>query len=150
MQRLRTWDERVRADRGGSGAPRSVEGGAETPVCLARFREGPSGRLRRDLDGLVEIYRKLLFEVVDHKITQVRFCYLARCLGRFPTLSKQALPLNPCDRLILDSEDDPRDGERPWSARSAGTAIEYGRLPAQTVGQKYVNSGSRHGVKSSG
>jgi len=73
MPRLRTWDERVRADRGGSGAPRSVEGGAETPVCLARFREGPSGRLRRDLDVLVEIYRKLLLEVVDHKLRRCAF-----------------------------------------------------------------------------
>jgi len=38
----------MRTDMGGSGAPRSVEQGAETPVWLARFREEPSGRLCRD------------------------------------------------------------------------------------------------------
>jgi NAD(P)-dependent dehydrogenase (short-subunit alcohol dehydrogenase family) len=38
----------VRTDMGGSGAPRNVKQGAETPVWLARFREGPSGRLWRD------------------------------------------------------------------------------------------------------
>ncbi|SIR83119.1 hypothetical protein SAMN05421858_4021 [Haladaptatus litoreus] len=39
----------VRTEMGGSGAPRSVEKGAETPVWLARFRSGnPSGRLWRD------------------------------------------------------------------------------------------------------
>ncbi|WP_231184386.1 SDR family NAD(P)-dependent oxidoreductase [Haladaptatus sp. DYF46] len=39
----------VRTDMGGSGAPRSVEKGAETPVWLARFEpESPSGKLWRD------------------------------------------------------------------------------------------------------
>jgi len=38
----------VRTDMGGSAAPRSVEKGAETPVWLARMRDGPSGRLWRD------------------------------------------------------------------------------------------------------
>jgi NAD(P)-dependent dehydrogenase (short-subunit alcohol dehydrogenase family) len=38
----------VRTEMGGTGAPRSVETGAETPVWLARFRDGPSGRLWRD------------------------------------------------------------------------------------------------------
>ncbi|MFT4891155.1 MAG: NAD(P)-dependent dehydrogenase (short-subunit alcohol dehydrogenase family) [Halobacteriales archaeon] len=38
----------VRTDMGGSGAPRSVEEGAETPVWLARMRDGPSGRLWKD------------------------------------------------------------------------------------------------------
>ncbi|WP_049972309.1 SDR family NAD(P)-dependent oxidoreductase [Haladaptatus cibarius] len=39
----------VRTEMGGSGAPRSVEKGAETPVWLAQFRSGsPSGRLWRD------------------------------------------------------------------------------------------------------
>ncbi|ODR80798.1 short-chain dehydrogenase [Haladaptatus sp. W1] len=39
----------VRTDMGGSGAPRSVEKGAETPVWLARFEPGnPSGKLWRD------------------------------------------------------------------------------------------------------
>lgn len=33
---------------GGEDAPRSVAEGAETPVWLCRFREGPSGRLWRD------------------------------------------------------------------------------------------------------
>ena len=40
----------VRTDMGGGSAPRSPEKGAETPVWLARFREGgPSGRFWRDL-----------------------------------------------------------------------------------------------------
>ena len=38
----------VQTDMGGPGAPRSVEEGAETPVWLARMREGPSGHLWRD------------------------------------------------------------------------------------------------------
>lgn len=38
----------VRTDMGGDAASRSVEEGAETPVWLARLREGPSGRLWRD------------------------------------------------------------------------------------------------------
>ncbi|MFC7045997.1 SDR family NAD(P)-dependent oxidoreductase [Halobacteriaceae archaeon GCM10025711] len=38
----------VRTDMGGSSAPRSVEKGAETPVWLARFRDGPSGHFWRD------------------------------------------------------------------------------------------------------
>lgn len=39
----------VRTEMGGSGAPRSPEEGAETPVWLARFEPGgPSGRLWRD------------------------------------------------------------------------------------------------------
>jgi hypothetical protein len=38
----------VRTDMGGSGAPRSVEKGAETPVWLSRMRDGPSGYLWRD------------------------------------------------------------------------------------------------------
>ena len=38
----------VRTDMGGQGASRSVQKGAETPVWLARFREGPSGRFWRD------------------------------------------------------------------------------------------------------
>jgi len=39
----------VRTDMGGPGASRSVERGAETPVWLARFREGsPSGLFWRD------------------------------------------------------------------------------------------------------
>lgn len=39
----------VRTEMGGSGAPRSVEKGAETPVWLARFEQrSPSGRLWRD------------------------------------------------------------------------------------------------------
>ena len=38
----------VRTDMGGSSAPRGVGEGADTPVWLARFRSGPSGRLWRD------------------------------------------------------------------------------------------------------
>ena len=38
----------VRTDMGGSDAPRNVEEGAETPVWLARLRDGPSGHLWRD------------------------------------------------------------------------------------------------------
>ncbi|MFB6079450.1 MAG: SDR family NAD(P)-dependent oxidoreductase [Haloferacaceae archaeon] len=38
----------VRTEMGGSGAPRDVATGAETPVWLARFRDGPSGRFWRD------------------------------------------------------------------------------------------------------
>lgn len=38
----------VQTDMGGTGAPRSVEKGVETPVWLARMREGPSGHLWRD------------------------------------------------------------------------------------------------------
>lgn len=41
----------VRTEMGGSGAPRSVEKGAETPVWLARFAPGStSGRLWRDTE----------------------------------------------------------------------------------------------------
>lgn len=40
----------VQTDMGGSGAPRSVEKGAETPVWLARFRDGPSGYFWRDVE----------------------------------------------------------------------------------------------------
>jgi NAD(P)-dependent dehydrogenase (short-subunit alcohol dehydrogenase family) len=43
----------VRTEMGGSGAPRSVEKGAETPVWLARFEPGgPSGRLWRDKSAI--------------------------------------------------------------------------------------------------
>lgn len=42
----------VRTDMGGPSAPRSVEKGAETPVWLARFRDGPSGRLWRDKEPI--------------------------------------------------------------------------------------------------
>lgn len=38
----------VRTEMGGANAARSVAEGADTPVWLARFREGPSGRLWRD------------------------------------------------------------------------------------------------------
>lgn len=38
----------VQTEMGGDDAPRSVEEGADTPVWLARFRDGPSGRLWRD------------------------------------------------------------------------------------------------------
>ncbi|MFT4957675.1 MAG: NAD(P)-dependent dehydrogenase (short-subunit alcohol dehydrogenase family) [Halobacteriales archaeon] len=38
----------VRTDMGGSNAPGSVEDGADTPVWLARMRDGPSGRLWYD------------------------------------------------------------------------------------------------------
>lgn len=38
----------VRTEMGGENATRSVEEGAETPVWLARLRDGPSGRLWRD------------------------------------------------------------------------------------------------------
>lgn len=38
----------VRTDMGGPNASRSVERGAETPVWLARFRDGPSGYFWRD------------------------------------------------------------------------------------------------------
>jgi len=38
----------VRTEMGGADAPRSVAAGADTPVWLARFREGPSGHLWRD------------------------------------------------------------------------------------------------------
>ena len=38
----------VRTDMGGQGATRSVKQGAETPVWLARFQAGPSGRFWRD------------------------------------------------------------------------------------------------------
>jgi hypothetical protein len=38
----------VRTEMGGSNATRSVAEGADTPVWLARFREGPSGHLWRD------------------------------------------------------------------------------------------------------
>jgi hypothetical protein len=33
---------------GGSDAPRSIEEGVETPVWLARMRNGPSGHFWRD------------------------------------------------------------------------------------------------------
>ena len=42
----------VRTDMGGSEAERSVEKGAETPVWLARFREGPSGYFWNDKELL--------------------------------------------------------------------------------------------------
>ncbi|WP_254535403.1 SDR family NAD(P)-dependent oxidoreductase [Halomarina litorea] len=38
----------VRTDMGGESASRSVEKGAETPVWLARFRDGPGGKFWRD------------------------------------------------------------------------------------------------------
>jgi hypothetical protein len=38
----------VRTDMGGSGARRSVEKGAETPVWLAQMRDGPGGKLWKD------------------------------------------------------------------------------------------------------
>jgi hypothetical protein len=38
----------VNTGMGGPEAPRSPEEGADTPVWLARFREGPSGRLWKD------------------------------------------------------------------------------------------------------
>jgi NAD(P)-dependent dehydrogenase (short-subunit alcohol dehydrogenase family) len=38
----------VRTGMGGENAPRSVAEGADTPVWLARFREGPSGRFWRN------------------------------------------------------------------------------------------------------
>jgi hypothetical protein len=38
----------VRTDMGGSDAPRSIEEGVETPVWLARMRDGPSGHFWRD------------------------------------------------------------------------------------------------------
>ncbi len=38
----------VRTEMGGSEAPRSVAEGADTPVWLARMRDGPGGRLWRD------------------------------------------------------------------------------------------------------
>jgi NAD(P)-dependent dehydrogenase (short-subunit alcohol dehydrogenase family) len=38
----------VRTDMGGSGARRSVETGAETPVWLAQMRDGPGGKFWKD------------------------------------------------------------------------------------------------------
>jgi NAD(P)-dependent dehydrogenase (short-subunit alcohol dehydrogenase family) len=38
----------VRTEMGGGDAPRSVAEGADTPVWLARLRDGPGGRLWRD------------------------------------------------------------------------------------------------------
>jgi NAD(P)-dependent dehydrogenase (short-subunit alcohol dehydrogenase family) len=38
----------VATDMGGSEAPRTPEKGAETPLWLARFRNGPGGRLWKD------------------------------------------------------------------------------------------------------
>jgi len=42
----------VRTDMGGPSASRSVERGAETPVWLARFRDGPGGRFWRDREQI--------------------------------------------------------------------------------------------------
>lgn len=43
----------VRTDMGGESASRPVEKGAETPVWLARFRDGPGGKFWRDR-GVIE------------------------------------------------------------------------------------------------
>ena len=42
----------VRTDMGGKNADRSVEKGAETPVWLTRFRDGPSGKFWLDKEIL--------------------------------------------------------------------------------------------------
>ena len=65
-----------RRPRGGA-PPRTANGDTARGPAGAWASEDLVQRLCRDLNVLAEIYRKLLLEVVDDKIKQVLFLYLA-------------------------------------------------------------------------